>query len=195
MKIRIITRFWPGRLPNCMHDWFNHTILEPFLVSALLPTLVVYQSIITSIITNHWQSIITAQTVLIQTEVEVLLFFKISFWGHMSPILWSHWCSLFQTWVDSACGFQSQGGSIIACALLSFAHNNRPQSQLWIFKPRPVPILHLGMVRLPLEWPPSVTSGITGRGRIWTQDLAAQSPKLYWLGYPGRLRSFTIFTM
>ena len=40
-----------------------------------------------------------------------------------------------------------------------------------------VPILHLGMVRLPLEWPPNVTSRIPGRGRIRTQDLTAQSIK------------------
>ena len=61
-------------------------------------------------------------------------------------ILWSHWCSLFRTWVDSAHGFQCQGGSIIIstendppyttiiCALLSLVHNV-PQSQLWL--PRP----------------------------------------------------------
>ena len=33
-------------------------------------------------------------------------------------ILWSHWYSLFWTSVDSAHGFQSQGGSIIACCCL-----------------------------------------------------------------------------
>ena len=36
-------------------------------------------------------------------------------------ILWSHWNSLFLTSVDSAHGFQSQGGPIMACALLSLA--------------------------------------------------------------------------
>ena len=102
-------------------------------------------------------------------------FYFLKFLWWQVTILWSHWCSLFQTLVDSACGFQSQGGSIIACALLSLACND-PQSQLWISRPRPVLILHLGMVRLLLEWPPNVTSGITGRGRIRTQDLAAQCP-------------------
>ena len=34
-------------------------------------------------------------------------------------ILWSHWCSLFQTSVDSAQGFWSQGRWIIACAFFS----------------------------------------------------------------------------
>ena len=38
-------------------------------------------------------------------------------------------------------------------------------SQLWISRPGLVLILHFGMVRLPLEWPPSVTSG-TARGRF-----------------------------
>ena len=35
-----------------------------------------------------------------------------------SPFLWSHWYSLFRTSVDSAHGFQSQGGSIIAHSCL-----------------------------------------------------------------------------
>ena len=117
-----------------------------------------------------------------------LFFFNFLQWE--VTILWSHWCSLFQTLVDSTHGFQSQGGSIIACSLLSLACNDPPQSQLWISRPRPVPILHLGTVRLPLEWPPNVTSGITGRGKIQTQDLMAQSLTLYRLSYPGQL-SFT----
>ena len=37
----------------------------------------------------------------------------------------------FQTWDDSAHEFQSQGGSVIACTLLSLACNN-PQSHLWL---------------------------------------------------------------
>ena len=44
-------------------------------------------------------------------------------------ILWSLWYSLFQTSVDSAHRFQSQGGSIIACALLLLVCNDS-QSQL-----------------------------------------------------------------
>ena len=114
------------------------------------------------------------------------LFFFINFLQWQVTILCSHWCSLFWTSVDSTHGFQSQGGSMITLTLLLFAHNDPPQGQLWISKPRPVPILHLGRVRLPLEWPPSVTSGITGRGKIQTQDLATQSPTLYRLSYPGR---------
>ena len=61
-------------------------------------------------------------------------------------------------------------------------------SQLWISRPGHVPILHLGMVRLLLEWPPNVTSRITGRDRIRTQDLMAQSPAdtlLTELSWPG----------
>ena len=107
------------------------------------------------------------------------IFFKI-FLRWQVLILWSDWCSLLT-------GFQSQCGSIITCALLLPAHND-PQSQLWISRPRPVPVAHLGMVKLPLEWPPNVTSGITGRGKIRTQDLVAQSPTLYRLSYPGRFR-------
>ena len=52
--------------------------------------------------------------------------------------LWSHWHSLFRTSVDSAHGFQSQGGSIIAWILLLLACNY-PQSQLWIPRPGPGP--------------------------------------------------------
>ena len=48
------------------------------------------------------------------------------------------WYSLFRTSVVSARGFHSQGGCIIACTLLSLAHND-PQSQLWIPRPRPSP--------------------------------------------------------
>ena len=101
-------------------------------------------------------------------ETSVFLWWEVT-------ILWSQWWSLFRTLVDSAPGFQSQSGSIITRALLLLVHND-PQSQFWISRPRPVPILHLGMVRPTLEWLPSVTSGITGRGRIRTQDLTAQSP-------------------
>ena len=45
------------------------------------------------------------------------------------PFCGAHWYSLFWTSVDSAHGFQNQGGSIIAHTLLSLVHNN-PQSQL-----------------------------------------------------------------
>ena len=47
-------------------------------------------------------------------------------------------------------------------------------------------LLHLGMVRLLLEWPPNVTSEITDRGQIRTEDLAVQSQMLYELSYPGQ---------
>ena len=56
-------------------------------------------------------------------------FFFLNFLRWQVTILWSHWCSLFQTLVDSVHGFQSQGGSIIARTLLSLAHND-PQSTL-----------------------------------------------------------------
>ena len=65
----------------------------------------------------------------------------------------------------------------------------------WVSKPgwihhypcSAVPLLHLGMVRLTLEWLPNVSSRITGRGKIRTQDLAAQSPTLCPLSYPSRI--------
>ena len=112
-----------------------------------------------------------------------LFFFYIFVLRWQVTILWSHWCSLFWPLVDSTHGFQSQGGSIITYTLLLLVHNDPPWSQLWISKPRPVSILHLGMVRLLLEWLPNVTSGITGRGKIRTQDLVAQSPTLYRLNF------------
>ena len=46
-------------------------------------------------------------------------------------ILWGHWYPLFRTSDDSAHGFQSQGGSIITCILLSLVCNV-PQSHLWL---------------------------------------------------------------
>ena len=45
--------------------------------------------------------------------------------------MWGHWYPLFQTSDYSAHEFQSQGGSVIACALLSLVCNN-PQSHLWL---------------------------------------------------------------
>ena len=98
------------------------------------------------------------------------------FWNFVVTIRWSHWYPLFRSSVDTAHGFQSQGGSIITRTLLLLVRNDPPQSQPWISRLKSVPILHLGMVRLQLKWPPNVTSGITGRGKIWAQDLAAQSP-------------------
>ena len=73
-------------------------------------------------------------------------------------ILWSHWYSLFQTLVDSAHGFQSQGGSIITHALLSLACND-PQSQLWI--PRPWPGYNF------TPWYSEATSGVTIQCYFW----------------------------
>ena len=57
------------------------------------------------------------------------LFLKV-FVGPWS-ILWGHLCPLFWTSDDSAHEFQSQGGSVITCALLLLACNN-PQSHLWL---------------------------------------------------------------
>ena len=45
--------------------------------------------------------------------------------------MWGHWYPLFWTSDDSTHEFQSQGGSIIACALLSLGPND-PQSHLWL---------------------------------------------------------------
>ena len=57
------------------------------------------------------------------------LFFQV-FVGPRS-ILCGHWYPLFGTSDDSAHEFQSQGGFIISCALLSFVQNNS-QSHLWL---------------------------------------------------------------
>ena len=46
-------------------------------------------------------------------------------------ILWGHWYPLFWTLDDTVHGFQSQGAFIVACALLSLAHNDT-QSHLWL---------------------------------------------------------------
>ena len=48
--------------------------------------------------------------------------------------MWIHWNPLFQTLDDSAHKFQSQGGSIAACALLSLECKDR-QSHLWLWGP------------------------------------------------------------
>ena len=61
-------------------------------------------------------------------EQKSTFFFNFLRW--QVTILWRHWCSLFWTSVDFACRFQSQGQSIIACALPSLACND-PPSQLW----------------------------------------------------------------
>ena len=102
-------------------------------------------------------------------------------------ILWSHWYSLFLTLVDSAHGFQSQGGSIITHTLLWLVHND-PQSQLWIFRPGPGPNF--------ATWYGEATARVTTQchfwncpRQIWTQDLWAQSLTLYQLSYPGRHES------
>ena len=63
-------------------------------------------------------------------RMTIINFLKTFLWWQFT-ILWSHWCSLFQTSVDSGHGFQSQVGSIITC--------NDPQSQLWIPRPGPGP--------------------------------------------------------
>ena len=108
-------------------------------------------------------------------------FKKIFFLRWQVTILWSHWCSMFWTSVDLGFKARVDPSSPMLCSHLHVMI--LPQSQLWISKPRPVPVLHLGMVRLPLEWLPKVTSGITGRGKIRIQDLTVQSPMLYRLSY------------
>ena len=51
-----------------------------------------------------------------------------------------------------------------------------------------VPILHLGMVRLLLEWPPNVTSGMTDGGKIRTQNSIFTTNRLF-ENCPIKLRS------
>ena len=98
--------------------------------------------------------------------------------------LWIQWYSLYRTSIDSAHGFESQGGSIITCALLWLTCND-PQSHLWIPRSEPSPNF--------THWCGEATAGVTNQcclqdgWRIWTQDLAAQRQTLYWLSYPGRL--------
>ena len=45
--------------------------------------------------------------------------------------MWGHWYPLFQTSDESAHEFQIQGGSVVACALLSLACNDS-KSHLWL---------------------------------------------------------------
>ena len=87
-------------------------------------------------------------------------------------ILWSHWYSLFRTSVDSAHGFHSHGGSIIAYALLLLVHND-PESNS--------KFSGLGLVIL-------VPLSFRDGWQIQTHNLVAQS-----LSYPGRL-VINIFT-
>ena len=54
--------------------------------------------------------------------------------------------------------FQSQGGLIIACALLSFVCND-PHSQLWIPRPRPDPNF--------TPWYGEGTAGVTAQCHFW----------------------------
>ena len=69
--------------------------------------------------------------------------------------LWSHSYSLFWTWVCSAHGFQGQGGSIIAHALLSLVMILRVNSE---FPDQGLlPILHLG----------EATAGVTAQCYFW----------------------------
>ena len=85
-----------------------------------------------------------------------IFFLKDVFVG-LRCILWSHWCPLFQTLDDSAHEFQSQGGFIITCVLLSLTCND-PQSSLVTgpsIKPRSftcevsmIPLSHPGPVQL-----------------------------------------------
>ena len=103
------------------------------------------------------------------------------------PNLWSHWYSLFQTLIDSAHGLQSQDDAS-SPALCSDLHVMNPQQAKFL-----VPILHLGMVRLPLDWLPSVTSGTAGRGGFepTTSWLSARTDwawivNLHWLPYSNR---------
>ena len=59
------------------------------------------------------------------------LFCFLNFVGPRS-IFWGHWYPLFWTSEDSE--FQSQGGSVVACALLSLVLND-PQSHLCLLGP------------------------------------------------------------
>ena len=88
-------------------------------------------------------------------------------------------------------GFKARSGSIITPhSALAMCVIDPPQSQLWISKPRPVPILHLGTVRL--EW-----LRVTSQCHFWNNWAEARfkprtsRPKalqtLYRLSYPGRL--------
>ena len=62
-----------------------------------------------------------------------ILFFVVFFKVFVGPrsILRGQWYPLFQTSDYSAHEFQSQGGPVITCALLSLACNG-PQSHLWL---------------------------------------------------------------
>ena len=58
-----------------------------------------------------------------------MFFFVLKVFVGPRLILWGHWDPLFQISDDSAHEFQSQGGSVVTCTLLSLACND-PQSSL-----------------------------------------------------------------
>ena len=93
------------------------------------------------------------------------------------------WYSQFQTSIDSAHGFQSQGGSIIVWALVLPGCND-PQRQFRIPRPGPSPNFR--------PWYREPTAGVTTQchfqdgWQIQIHDLAGQSPTLYRLSCPGR---------
>ena len=71
-----------------------------------------------------------------QTVSNTKAFFLIlKFLLDQGPYLWGHWYPLFQTSNDSAHGFQSPHGFIIACVLLWLVYND-PQSHLWLLRTR-----------------------------------------------------------
>ena len=79
----------------------------------------------------------------------------------------------FRLWLTLPMGFKARvdPSSPMFCSHL---HVMIPRVNSKFPNPRPVPILQLGAVRLPLEWPPNVASRITGRGKIRTQNLAVR---------------------
>ena len=94
-------------------------------------------------------------------------------------------CLCFGLQLTLPMGFQGQGGSIITslafysclCVMILRVHSEFPILG-------PVPIWYLGMVRLLLKWPPSVSSGTTGRFEPTT--LQPKAPTLYRLRCPDR---------
>ena len=98
--------------------------------------------------------LVSENVVLFQTSFCLFLSFAVT----MSPFCGATGTLCFRLWLTPP---NSQGGCTITWALCHW-HIMDPQSQLWLPRPNLVPILHLGMVRLPLEWLPNVTSRTAG---------------------------------
>ena len=133
---------------------------------------------------------------LLRMKKQLFFFFfcKKLFMVTMSPFCGATGTICFRLWLTPLMGFKARVD--VPSPSLSFTcaqwvlgvNSNFPGQGL-------VPILHIGMVRVLLEWLPNVTSRTAGRGSIRTQDLATQSPTLYFfMSYRTGLWDFSMST-